>query len=293
MEDQLWKALYPLIQEEHNRRSRRKRVQFSDAAILIVAFWAVLHDRPVRWACRARHWHGGNRPGALPSPATMSRRLRTLSVQLLLEQIMGRLLAVAAVEGFCLCRRIDSKPLPVGGFSKDRDARWGHATGGKYRGYKLFCCWGRAPTVPETWSLAADERFGPGRRHRVDRPPGPAARRGRRRLPGGRRGARHQPVARPRRRARLAVDRAPQAAGDGRTWDTAPTRARACGASSCSNPRPCPCAGRRHAWVRNCTDRVAGSNATTGRWAVSAAAFSRSPVGSVARTASRCGWSPS
>jgi hypothetical protein len=153
MEDELWKRLYPLVQEEHNRRPRRKRVQFSDAIILLVALWAILHDRPISWACRADHWHGTLPWLGLPSPATMSRRLRTLSVTLLLEQVFYRLGSVAAVSGFCLCRTIDSKPLAVGGFSKDRDARWGYATGGKYKGYKMFCCWGKAPTVPEALSL--------------------------------------------------------------------------------------------------------------------------------------------
>src|SRR5205085_2912086 len=93
----------------------------------------------------------------LPSNATMSVRLRTLSVQLLLEQVFYRLLSVAALSGFCLCRRIDSKPLPVGVFSKDRDALRGQAAGGvKCRGYKLFCCWGnpQAP-LPEALTLGA------------------------------------------------------------------------------------------------------------------------------------------
>ena len=153
MEDQLWKALYPVIQEEHKRHQRQRRVQFNDAVILLVTLWAVLHDRPMCWACRAKNWHGVD-IGSLPSPATLSRRLRTVSVQLLLEQVFYRYLSVVAVEAFCLCRRIDSKPLPVGGFSKDRDARWGYATGGKCKGYKLFCCWGKAPTVPEALLLA-------------------------------------------------------------------------------------------------------------------------------------------
>ena len=154
MEDQLWAALYPLIRQEDKRRARRKRVQFSDADILLVALWAVLHDRPIRWACRRRNWpHDYTRD--LPSPATMSGRLRTLSVQLLLEQVFYRLLAATHVlEGLCLCRRVDSKPLPVGGFTKDRDARRrGYATGGLAKGYKLFTCWCKNMVVPEALVL--------------------------------------------------------------------------------------------------------------------------------------------
>ena len=154
MEDQLWAALYPLIRQEDKRRTRRKGVQFSDADILLVALWAILHDRPVCWACRRRNWPR-EYTRDLPSPATMSGRLRTLSVQLLLEQVFYRLLAATHVlEGLCLCRRVDSKPLPVGGFTKDRDARRrGYATGGLAKGYKLFTCWCRNVVVPEALVL--------------------------------------------------------------------------------------------------------------------------------------------
>ncbi|MGE5611617.1 MAG: transposase, partial [Bacillota bacterium] len=153
MEDELFEVLYPLIQQEAKHRPRAPRVQFSDAHILAVAGWAVLHDRPICWACCRRHWHGTRLGMDLPSPATMSVRLRTVSLHLLLEQVFYRVLSVVALAGFCLTRRLDSKPLPVGGFSKDRDARWGYATGGKYKGYKLFACWGRSPTAPEALRL--------------------------------------------------------------------------------------------------------------------------------------------
>src|SRR6058998_520210 len=155
MEDELFDTLYRVVRHEATLRPRRKRVRFSDAVILLVAFWAVLHDRPVRWACAVRNWHGVLPWEALPSPATMSRRLRTLSVQLLLEQVFYCLLACVGLQAFCLCRRIDSKPLPVGGFSKDRDARRGYATGATCKGYKLFCCWGGGTLMPETLTLGA------------------------------------------------------------------------------------------------------------------------------------------
>jgi Transposase DDE domain len=158
MEDELWGALYPVVVEEDRRRARLARVRYNDAIILLVALWAVLHDRPIGWACRASNWPGGEPPApwvALPTASTMSDRLWTASAQLLLEQVLLRLLGACAAWGFCLTRRIDSKPLPVGGFSKDRDARWGHATaGGKYKGYRLFGCWGRSPgVVPEAFVL--------------------------------------------------------------------------------------------------------------------------------------------
>ena len=169
MEDQLWKALYPLIEQEDKHRPHKKRVQFSDATILAVACWAILHDRPICWACRRRHWPD-HFTRDLPSPATMSRRLRTLSLWLLLEQVFSRLLAVSGAAQTCLCRRVDSKPLPVGGYSKDRDARRGYATGGTCKGYKVFGCWSKDAIVPEAVVLGPMSESDPaGTVHLIDR----------------------------------------------------------------------------------------------------------------------------
>ena len=48
MEDELWPTLYRLVIEEHNRHGHQKSLQYDDAVILVVAMWAVLHDRPMR-----------------------------------------------------------------------------------------------------------------------------------------------------------------------------------------------------------------------------------------------------
>jgi len=150
MEDELWKPLYQLIRAEDNRRSRKKGVRFSDAWILLVFFWAVVHDRPISWATRPDHWPEDQRPASLPSPSTMSRRMRTLSVVMLLTHLWLRL---GELCGPALVRMIDAKPLPVGGFSKDKDARWGQAVDAKAKGYKLFSIWSREAPVPEQWRL--------------------------------------------------------------------------------------------------------------------------------------------
>jgi hypothetical protein len=169
MEDQLWSALYPLIEQEDKRRPRIKRAQFNDATILAVAAWAILHDRPICWACRRCNWPAWFTRD-LPSPATMSRRLRTLSLWLLLEQVFCRLLAVTGAAESCLCRRVDSKPLPVGGYSKDRDARRGYATGGTCKGYKIFGCWAKDAVVPEAVVLGPMKESDPaGTAHLIDR----------------------------------------------------------------------------------------------------------------------------
>jgi len=151
MEDELWRQLYPVVQEEAKRKIRRGRCQYSDALIVLVFFWAVLHDRPVRWACRNRHWPPEWRWRQLPSQPTMSGRLKTRSVAQLITAVDQRLQQIPQTPPPSLpplCRCIDSKPLVVGGFSKDRDAKRGDATGAMTRGYKIFTIWGTA-VVPD------------------------------------------------------------------------------------------------------------------------------------------------
>jgi hypothetical protein len=149
MERELWPVLYPLVRDVgHNFSQRRARYQ--PWVIAAVFLWACLHDRPIAWACDERHWTTRQRPLWLPSAATMSRRLRSLAVGLLLRAVEDRLRAAApAADAACL----DGKPLPVGGCSKDRDAKRGRAAGGFARGYKLHAIWdGRA--VPAAWAVA-------------------------------------------------------------------------------------------------------------------------------------------
>ena len=150
MEDELFVLVYQLICQERNKRKRRSRTQYSDWVILLVYFWSVAHDRPTDWACQRRHWPTCWRWLSLPSQPTMSRRLRSLSVIQLLMSLMQRLQQVHEphLPPEPLVRRLDSRPLVVGGFSKDRDARRGYATGGKARGYKSFDLTGSA-VVPD------------------------------------------------------------------------------------------------------------------------------------------------
>ena len=154
MEDELFALAYRLLEQESNHQTRRPRLQFSDEVILLVYLWAVLHDRPTVWACRRRHWPSTWRWLTLPSQPTMSRRLQSLSVVQLLTRLRDRLRQVQLPQSpsLALLHLLDSRPLTVGGFSKDRDARRGYATGGKARGYKSFDLWGTA-VVPEELGL--------------------------------------------------------------------------------------------------------------------------------------------
>lgn len=134
MEATLYRALYRLITSLRHE-PRRKRQQFGDRWVVLVYLWSVLHDRPVRWACDARHWPPAALDAPLPSATTMSRRLRTLGVLQLLERAMA---AASDLFPVPLVKQLDSKPLLVGAYSKDADARRGRVADGLVaRGYRL------------------------------------------------------------------------------------------------------------------------------------------------------------
>jgi Transposase DDE domain len=152
MERRLWLELYRIIialGKTHSFSGKR----FSDACIALVFLKSVLHDRPRCWACDMKNWGEGGRDCpwvSLPSPTTMSRRLRTVGVLLLLEQAQDFLRRRLPRRVF---KWIDAKPLPVGGGSKDRDAKAGRAVRGMARGYKLHAIFDAAGPV-EHWRLA-------------------------------------------------------------------------------------------------------------------------------------------
>ena len=133
MEAQLYAALYRLVYSLAHYRPKGKPI--NDRIIVMVYLWSVLHDRPVNWACQIKNW-GAKLNFDLPSDSTMSRRLRTVGVQQLIERALS-----AGSDLFGpppLVKQMDSKPLYVGPYSKDRDAKRGYvAAGQKARGYRL------------------------------------------------------------------------------------------------------------------------------------------------------------
>ena len=148
MEGELWKALY-LVVTEVGKHYRSDRMQYSDTTIVLVYLWAVLHDRPVCWACRTKNWALFWQDRPFPSAATMSRRLRSVRVLTLLQAVEQ---ALRKQLPWGWIKVLDAKPLPVGGFSKDRDARWGYATKHKARGYKLFAICDHGQAI-DTWTI--------------------------------------------------------------------------------------------------------------------------------------------
>ena len=156
MEHQLWKAIVAVLTTLGKPRKRRTN-DYTDHDIVGVYYWAVIHDRPNAWACRAKHWPIHLRRRPLPAPGTLSRRLRTPSVVALLDALERR---VVAPKGPGLFWMIDGKPLPIGGCSKDRQAGYGKAAGGKAKGYKLHALVGSDGAVAQ-WRVAPmnkDER---------------------------------------------------------------------------------------------------------------------------------------
>lgn len=127
---------------------------FVASAILGVFFWAVVHDRPICWACQRRNWPAGLWRTALPSQSTMSRRLKTAAVQALLAAA-GRDPAICGEPLLDWVKVVDGKPLPVGGYTKDPDVcGWAYGLRTLQKGYKLFTVWGRGP-MPITWRVEA------------------------------------------------------------------------------------------------------------------------------------------
>jgi len=133
MEHQLWLSIIAAL-AAMNLSPKPTVCDFSDADIVKVHYWSVLHDRPVRWACNPKHWPLWHRRKALPSPATMSRRLRTPSVRTLLHALEQRVVAPPRPGLFWI---IDGKPLPISGCSKDRQSGYGRAANCKAKGYKI------------------------------------------------------------------------------------------------------------------------------------------------------------
>jgi len=133
MEHQLWKAIVAVL-ATLAKPPTPTRFDFSDADIVQIYYWSVICDRPTSWACRKKNWPIHLRKRPLPSPATMSRRLRSAAVVALLDALERRVLAPQEPGLYWM---IDGKSLPIGGCSKDRQAGYGRAAGGKAKGYKL------------------------------------------------------------------------------------------------------------------------------------------------------------
>lgn len=136
MEAKLYRQVYQRVCSVAHS-PRRPREQYDDRWIVTVYLWSVVHQKPANWACKARHWPAElDRP--LPSQSRLSRRLRTVGVQQLLERALAAASDLSHPSGPPLVKVIDSKPLTVGAYSKDADAKRGRIANGQFaRGYRL------------------------------------------------------------------------------------------------------------------------------------------------------------
>ena len=149
MDGELWNGLYRIV-TELGKSFASPGVQYRHAVIVLVYLWSVWHDRPVSWACRQEHWSEEEQVWPKPSPATMSRRLRTPGVQAFLDEVQRR--AQRDLSGSCW-GYLDGKPLPIGGASHDPDAGFGRAAGGtQAKGYKLHTLWDSSGAV-RAWEV--------------------------------------------------------------------------------------------------------------------------------------------
>jgi len=156
MDRELWKIIARHL-TQLCRAKRNDRYTHGNARILRVYLWAVVHDRPVSWACDKRNWAGAKPPAQLPDQSTMSRRLRRPETQQLLEQLLDRL---ALPDCDALVMRIDGKPLPVAKHSQARGAVIGRGAGGFQKGYKLHAIYAgnNRPVAYRVAPMNIDER---------------------------------------------------------------------------------------------------------------------------------------
>ena len=135
MSSREWKQVYQMIRTVAGELPKpRWRPEYSDTLIVAMYLWAVHHDRPQGWACRKENYNRVFFPRSLPSESRFSRRIRSARCQCILQDVYRRL---ADVESPSAVNYVDGRPFPVGGCSKDRQARPGRANRGFARGYRL------------------------------------------------------------------------------------------------------------------------------------------------------------
>ncbi len=129
-----WRIVLKAIKHSDRKLGKAKRMRYPCWLIVAMYLWSVAHDRPLSWACRREHYVGGFQPRRLPSVSQFTRRIKTPRCQRILQDVhdaLSRRDRATAISFF------DGKPLPVGGASRDPDARRGRCVGGFAKGYKL------------------------------------------------------------------------------------------------------------------------------------------------------------
>src|SRR3954468_20813541 len=133
MDDELLRWLYHRLLG-HPSSNRTRDCTYSDGLIALIFLFAALGNHSCRWASQKRHWPLWCRRLTFPSYSQLCRRLKSTSVQRLLEQINQECKAALAHSGEL---GADGKPVVVSGFSKDPDATVGKVPDGFARGFRI------------------------------------------------------------------------------------------------------------------------------------------------------------
>lgn len=134
MDRELWMILCRAIRGAVRAAGASRRVMFSDLLILKMYIWSVAHDRPLWWACQKQHYHSVFRPRRLPSVSQFCRRVKSDLFQRHLQAVHQALTQNCQWQGLNF---LDGKPLEVGNYSRDPEAKTGFAAGRLGKGYKL------------------------------------------------------------------------------------------------------------------------------------------------------------
>lgn len=134
MDGDLLRKLYHVL-FHHSKLTAARRFTYSDAIIVWIHFLAVTHDRSHRWAHSKRNWPLWSRRLAHPSYSQLMRRLKTPSLRAHIDSLNRHFRSLLPNTPD---KAVDGKPMAVGAYSKDPDAKRGRLSNDAWaRGYKL------------------------------------------------------------------------------------------------------------------------------------------------------------
>jgi IS5 family transposase len=134
MDGELLRYLYHRLFDS-DRGDGSARCVYSDAVILFIYAIAALSGKSPRWARQKRNWPLWARRVAVPSYSQLMRRVKTPEF-LAYWRAWDATFRAALPSSAEKC--VDGKPLVVGSYSKDPDARWGYLAANTWgRGYKI------------------------------------------------------------------------------------------------------------------------------------------------------------
>lgn len=135
MSSHVWKLVYQTLCRVNRRIPKEGRAcLYNDTLIVGMFLWAAFHDRPLCWAADRSNYSSLFRPRKLPSRSQFGRRIRTTRCRTLIDALNRELAKVEDVPNIFL---MDSRPLRLGSYSQDPDARRGRVGSTFAKGYRL------------------------------------------------------------------------------------------------------------------------------------------------------------